>query len=42
LLIAHGHAFVGLAYLVLSVLGGGLATGGGIAIAHRLTKLERT
>jgi CrcB protein len=42
LLIAHGDAFVGLAYLVLSVLGGGLATGGGIAIAHRLTKLERT
>jgi CrcB protein len=40
LLIAHGHVFVGLFYLVLSVLGGALATGGGIAIAHRLTRLE--
>jgi CrcB protein len=38
LLIAHGHAFVGLAYLVLSVLGGALATGGGIAIANRLVR----
>jgi CrcB protein len=34
LLIAHGHALLGLGYLALSLLGGAVATGLGIAIAH--------
>jgi CrcB protein len=41
LLIAHGHARTGLAYLALSVLAGTVATGIGIAIAHRLVKVAQ-
>jgi fluoride exporter len=36
LLIAHGHALLGLGYLALSLLGGAVATGVGIALAHRM------
>jgi CrcB protein len=36
LLIAHGHALLGLSYLALSILGGGAATAIGIALAHQM------
>jgi fluoride exporter len=39
LLIAHGHVLLGLGYLALSLLGGALATSGGIVLAHRLVKV---
>jgi fluoride exporter len=42
LLIAHGHVVVGLAYLALSVVGGAIATGAGIAITHRLARIEHS
>jgi CrcB protein len=40
LLISHGHALVGLGYLALSLLGGAIATSGGIALAHHVVKAE--
>lgn len=41
LLIAHGHVLLGLGYLGCSLLGGAIATGGGIALAHRVVKVGR-
>ncbi len=40
LLIAHGHALVGVGYLALSLLGGAIATSGGITLAHQLVNAE--
>jgi fluoride exporter len=40
LLIAHGHALLGLGYLALSLLGGALATGLGIALAYQLVDVR--
>jgi fluoride exporter len=36
LLIAHRHALLGLGYLALSLLGGAVATGRGLALAHHV------
>ena len=41
LLIAHGHVLLGLGYLGCSLLGGAIATGGGIALVHRVVKVGR-
>jgi CrcB protein len=41
LLIAHGHALLGLGYLALSLLGGAVATGLGIALAHHVVNEAR-